>query len=112
LVQSVASKFPSVSFLWSEGTSQPSLEEAFGLTFGFPAVVAYTVDRQAYAVMHGSFSERSLTTFLHSITAGRIATQPLSAPPSVETVQKWDGKEWEGIAEDEFSLEDIMGEEL
>jgi protein disulfide-isomerase A6 len=112
LVQSVANRFPSVSFLWSEGTAQPALEESFGLTFGFPAVVAYTVDRQAYAVMRGSFSEKSLTSFLHSITAGRIATQPLPSTPRVESVRKWDGKAWEGIAEDEFSLEDIMGDEL
>jgi protein disulfide-isomerase A6 len=112
IVQAISKKFPSVSFLWSEGTSQPSLEQAFGLTFGYPAVVAYTMDRCAFAVMRGSFSEKSMTSFLHSITTGRIATQPIENPPKVGAVTKWDGKAWEGIAEDEFSLEDIMGEEL
>jgi protein disulfide-isomerase A6 len=112
IVQAVAKKFPSVSVLWSEGTAQPDLEQAFGLTFGYPAVVAYTMDRRAFSVMRGSFSEKSMTSFLHSITTGRIATQPIDSPPKVDNVAKWDGKAWEGVAEDEFSLEDIMGEEL
>jgi protein disulfide-isomerase A6 len=113
-VASVAKAFrssPAFSFLWFQGTSQPALEGALELTFGFPAVVALSMDRKAYAVMRGSFSEKGMTSFLHSLTTGRQATLPLQSLPSVVTVEAWDGKD-AAPTEEEFSLDDIMGEEL
>ena len=80
------------------------------LTFGFPAVVALSLDRQAYAVMRGSFSEKNAEKFLHGVTNGRQATIKLSRPINdliVET-EPWDGLDGKPI-EEELSLADIMG---
>lgn len=40
------SKNPYVSVIWSEAGAQPALEEAAGLTFGFPALVALSVEKK------------------------------------------------------------------
>ena len=98
----------SFTFLWFEGTSQPALEQALELTFGFPALVAFSMDREAYAVLHGSFSEKSITSFLHGVTTGRRPTIKLDALPTVETVTPWDGKDAAPI-EEEIPLSEIMG---
>jgi protein disulfide-isomerase A6 len=97
------------SFLWFEGTSQPALEQAMELTFGFPALVAFSMDRQAYAVLRGSFSEKSMTSFLHAITTGRQATVKLrdSVIPKIESVEPWDGLDGAPI-EEEFDLSDLF----
>lgn len=112
LLATVAKTFRKASgafaFLWFEGTSQPELEQGLELTFGFPAVVALSYDRQAYAVLHGSFAEKSMTTFLHSITTGRQATIPLKEIPTVVTTEEWDGEDGQPV-EEELSLEEIMG---
>jgi hypothetical protein len=33
------------SYLWSEAGAQSSFEESFGLTFGYPALVAFSLDK-------------------------------------------------------------------
>ena len=98
------------TFLWWEGTAQPAFEQALELSFGFPALVAFSMDRQAYAVLHGSFSEKQMTAFLHGITTGRQATIKLSQPlPKLETVEPWDGKDGAPI-EEEFDLSELFDE--
>lgn len=97
------------SFLWVEGGAQYELEQAMELSFGYPALVALSLDRQAYSVLRGSFSEKSITSFLRSITSGRQATVKLANDlPAVLTVEPWDGKE-AALPEEELSLADIMG---
>ena len=96
-------------FLWFEGGSQPELEEALELTFGYPAVAALSVDRQAYAVLRGSFRDNSITSFLQSLTTGRQVTEKLSSGiPTIATVEPWDGMDGEPF-EEELSLAEIMG---
>ena len=41
------SRNPYLSIIWTEGGAQPALEEATGLTFGYPAVVAISVEKKA-----------------------------------------------------------------
>lgn len=81
------------------------------MTFGYPAVVALSLDREAYAVQRGSFSEKAITTFLHSITTGRQPTIKLSAIPEVVTVELWDGKDGTPL-EEEPPLSEIMGDDF
>ena len=111
MLSSVSKKFRggAFRFLWFEGGSQSDLEESLELTFGFPAVVALSVDRQAYAVLRGSFREKSITSFLHSLTTGRQATIKMSRGiPAIATIDPWDGKDGEPF-EEELSLAEIMG---
>jgi len=97
------------NFLWFEGSSQPDLEKEFDLTFGFPALVALSYDKQAYAVLRGSFQEKSVVSFLHAITSGRQSTTKMSnGIPKVVTMDPWDGLDG-ALPEEEFDLADIMG---
>lgn len=41
------SRNPYLSVIWSEGGAQPALEGATGLTFGYPAVIAVSVEKKA-----------------------------------------------------------------
>jgi hypothetical protein len=75
--------------------------------------VALSLDRQAYAVMHGSFSGKVVTAFLHGVTTGRQSTMKLPSAVSMESlivpvIEPWDGLDGAPI-EEEMSLEDIMG---
>lgn len=96
------------SFLWFEGGSQPDLENTLELTFGFPAVAAYSVDKGVYTVHRGSFTESNIRKFLMSVTTGKQGTYKVSKTPQIETVEPWDGNDG-AVMEEEFSLEDIMG---
>ena len=40
------SKNPYLTVMWSEGGAQPALEEAMGLTFGYPALIAVSVEKK------------------------------------------------------------------
>lgn len=97
----------SFEFLWFEGSAQPQLENALEMTFGFPAVVAYSMDKGVYAVHRASFNESNIRKFLMGITAGKQPTYKLDKIPTVVTVDPWDGKDGEPIEEE--PLEDIMG---
>jgi protein disulfide-isomerase A6 len=99
----------SFRFLWMEGGSQYDFEQVLELTFGYPAMVALSLDREAYTVMHGSFSEKAIGTFLAGITSGRQSTIKLSRElPTLITVEPWDGQEAKP-PEDEIPLSEIMG---
>jgi protein disulfide-isomerase A6 len=97
-----------VTFLWFEGTSQPALETAMELSFGFPALVAFSMDREAYAVLHGSFSQKGIASFLNGVMTGRQPTTKLSQLPTIVTVTPWDGQDAAPI-EEEIPLSEIMG---
>jgi protein disulfide-isomerase A6 len=105
------------SFLWFEGgNAQVELETTLGLTFGFPALVAISLDREALAVMHGAFRETNIQTFLHGITTGRQSVMPLQVPGAdlpVATTEPWDGKDGKPLEdEDDFDLEAFLNDEL
>ena len=103
------------SFLWFEGGSgQTGLEEALGLTFGFPALVAISLDRHAMVVMHGAFRDTNVQTFLHGITTGRQVVVPLTVTDlPVSTTTPWDGKDGQPIEEDDdFDLEAFLNDEM
>jgi len=113
LLASVSKSFrgSAYSFIWFEGGSQPALEEALEMTFGYPAMVALSLDRQAYAVQRGSFTEKAITHFLHSITTGHQPTIKLSKIPEVVSVEPWDGKDGVPLEEDP-PLSEIMGDDF
>ena len=98
------------SFLWFEIGAQPDLEQKLELTFGAPALVAYSMDRQAYAVLRGSFSLKAVTGFLHSISTGPQRTISLSELPKVVQTEPWNGADAPPV-EEEMSLSDIMGDD-
>ena len=100
----------SFEFIWFEGGNrQTKLEQALDLTFGFPAMAAYSVEKEVYAVHRGSFTETNLRKFLMGITTGKMGTYPMRDEGKLVVVETepWDGKD--GTPIEEESLEDIMG---
>eukprot|EP00904_Undaria_pinnatifida_P007296 jgi/Undpi1/3697/HiC_scaffold_16.g07067.m1 len=104
------SRNPYLSVMWSEGGAQPALEEAMGLTFGYPALVAVSVEKKAFAVHVLSFSVENMADFLGGLTTGSTRTKPLEALPEIVSVEAWDEKD-AVVAEEEFSLEDLFGDD-
>lgn len=96
------------SFLWFEGTSQPDLEQAFDMTFGFPAVAAFSLDKEAFVVMRTSYNEKNVASFLHGVTSGRQRIAKVSSMPKVVNTEPWNGLDAAPI-EEEIPLCEIMG---
>jgi protein disulfide-isomerase A6 len=96
------------SFLWFEGTAQPDLEQNLEMTFGFPAVAAFSMDKEAFVVMKTSYNEKNVAAFLHGVTSGRQRIAKISSMPKVETTEPWDGLDAAAI-EEEMPLCEIMG---
>jgi len=66
-----------------------------------------------FATFKGSFNAESITSFLVGLTTGKEVTAPLPGGKLVVVpASAWDGKEAVVVEEEEFSLEDIMGEEV
>ena len=112
ILTAVSKKFRGAAFQiqWFQGTSQPDLEDVLDFNFGFPAVAAISLDKGVYAVMHASYSEKSISLFLTGITTGRQKTHPLRRDPTIVKTIPWDGQDAQAI-EEEFSLEDIMADD-
>ena len=94
-------------FMWFEGGNyQNKMEEALELTFGFPAIAAYSMDKGVYAVHRGSFTEQNVRMFLMGITTGKVATYKVVTVPKVVTVEPWDGKDGVPFEEEPFDWDD------
>lgn len=81
-------------FIWFEGGNyQGKLENALELTFGFPAVAAYSMEKNVVAVHRNSFTEANLRNFLMGIMGGRTRTYPINTNLAelVVEVEPWDG---------------------
>jgi len=89
-----------VNFIWFEGSSQPDLEEALELTFGFPAVVAISTEKGEFSICRTSYTENNLKKFLTTFTAGRQQTFYIKTIPKIISIERWDGKDGEQYVEE------------
>ncbi|GFH44560.1 hypothetical protein CTEN210_01034 [Chaetoceros tenuissimus] len=98
----------SFEFLWMEGYSQPKLEEALEMSFGYPAVAAISFNKGVYAIHRSSFSEANIRKFLLGITSGKVPTYKLKdgAVPEIVSVEEWDGQDGEVFEEDLSWMDD------
>jgi protein disulfide-isomerase A6 len=99
-------------FGWIQGGDQRALEDAFGLTFGFPSVLAVHLDRQRYVVQRGAFSAEAIATFLGDVLIGKEATSRFDAFPKMKKVPEWDGKDAQLEILEEEDDDDILNEIL
>mmetsp|Transcript_16952 Transcript_16952/g.22406 ORF Transcript_16952/g.22406 Transcript_16952/m.22406 type:complete len:438 (+) Transcript_16952:85-1398(+) len=98
------------SFFWFEGGAQSELESTFELTFGFPALVAVSQEKGAYAVQRGAFSASGIASFLNGVMIGSQKTTPAPSFPRIVKVTPWDGEDAAAI-EEEFSLDELFGDD-
>eukprot|EP00922_Rhytidocystis_sp_ex-Travisia-forbesii_P072773 GHVS01108486.1.p1 GENE.GHVS01108486.1~~GHVS01108486.1.p1 ORF type:complete len:459 (+),score=112.32 GHVS01108486.1:123-1499(+) len=89
LLAKASSNMP-FTFFWSQGGDQLDLEQQLNLAFGYPAVVALSLDKQVFSVHRGDFSQESMRAFLRM--KGSVEPLPKELK-KVVTVEKWDGKD-------------------
>ncbi|KAF5746122.1 protein disulfide isomerase-like 2-3 [Tripterygium wilfordii] len=110
---SVAEKFKRspYSYVWAAAGKQPDLEKHVGVGgYGYPALVALNVKKGAYAPLKSAFEIDQITEFVKEAGRGGKGNLPLAVTPEIRKIEPWDGKDGEIIEEDEFSLEELMGE--
>ncbi|ONM22284.1 Protein disulfide-isomerase like 2-2 [Zea mays] len=113
LLLSVAEKYKKspYSFVWTAAGKQANLENQVGVGgYGYPAMVALNVKKGAYAPLRNAFQRDEIIEFVKEAGRGGKGNLPLNVAPTVVTSEPWDGKDGEVIEEDEFSLDELMGD--
>jgi len=82
-----------IGFLWSQGGDQFEMEEALGLQFGFPAVIAVNFGKGRFGVHRGTFSKDQISQFLTSLSRGGVPLAPMPASAKAVKADPWDGKD-------------------
>ncbi|KAM1770909.1 hypothetical protein ACFX11_045798 [Malus domestica] len=111
---SVAEKFKRspYSYVWAAAGKQPDLENRVGVGgYGYPALVALNAKKGAYAPLKSAFEVDQITEFVREAGRGGKGNLPLEGTPSIVKIEPWDGKDGQILEEDEFSLEELMGED-
>lgn len=99
-------------FLWSEGGAQRDVEAALGMNFGYPALAAVSRAKNVRGLHRGAFDGKKVSIFLTGITSGRVKTSKMAKGELiVADVAEWDGEDGAAFEEEEFSLDDIMGDD-
>lgn len=114
MLLSVAEKFKRspYSYVWAAAGKQAELEKHVGVGgYGYPALVALNIKKGAYAPLRSAFEKDQIIEFVKMAGLGGKGNLPLEGTPVVVKTDPWDGKDGEIIEEDEFSLEELMGEE-
>ncbi|XP_024030414.1 protein disulfide isomerase-like 2-3 [Morus notabilis] len=110
----VAEKFKRspYSYVWAAAGKQPDLEQRVGVGgYGYPALVALNVKKSVYAPLKSAFELEHIIEFVREAGRGGKGNLPLEGTPTIVKTEPWDGKDGEIIEEDEFSLEELMGED-
>lgn len=103
-----------VRFFWAGAGDHPGLEQAGELQGNVPSMLSFNVPKQVASVHTGRFDEKGISTFVNMMgrtSRARMVRLHRAAVP-VNTVPAWDGKDAVAEVQEEFSLADIMGEEL
>ncbi|KAK0588909.1 hypothetical protein LWI29_006918 [Acer saccharum] len=114
MMLSVAEKFKRspYSYVWTAAGMQPDLEKRVGVGgYGYPALVALNVKQGVYAPLKSAYELVHIVEFVMEAGRGGKGNLPLDGAPSLVKTEPWDGKDGQIIEEDEFSLEELMGEE-
>ncbi|CAL5403398.1 unnamed protein product [Camellia sinensis] len=114
MMLSIAEKFKRspYSYVWAAAGKQPDLEKHLGVGgYGYPALVALNAKKGAYAPLKSAFERDQIIAFIKEAGLGGKGNLPLASTPTIVKTEPWDGKDGEIFEEDEFSLEELMGEE-
>ncbi|MBA0802825.1 hypothetical protein Gohar_013095, partial [Gossypium harknessii] len=106
MLLSVAEKFKRSPY-----RQQTDLENRVGVGgYGYPALVALNVKKGAYAPLISAFELEHIIEFVKEAGRGGKGNLPLEGTPEIAKTEAWDGKDGEIKEEDEFSLEELMGD--
>ncbi|XP_071730037.1 protein disulfide isomerase-like 2-3 [Rutidosis leptorrhynchoides] len=110
---SIAEKFKRspYSYVWAAAGKQAELEKHVGVGgYGYPALIALNIKKAVYAPLRSAFERDQIIEFVKTAGLGGKGTLPLEGTPPVVKTEPWDGKDGEIVEEDEFSLEELMGD--
>ncbi|URE14449.1 Ubiquitin-like autophagy protein Apg12 [Musa troglodytarum] len=100
------------NFVWSAAGKQADLENHVGVGgYGYPALVALNVKKGIYAPLKSAFENDQIIEFIKEAGRGGKGNLPLQNTPTIVKIEPWDGNDGEIIEEDEFSLDELMGED-
>ncbi|KAK1291992.1 Protein disulfide isomerase-like 2-3 [Acorus calamus] len=100
------------NYVWTAAGKQPDLEKQVGVGgYGYPALVALNVKKGAYAPLRSAFEFDQVVEFVKEAGRGGKGNLPLENKPEIVQTEPWDGKDGEILEEDEFSLEELMGDD-
>lgn len=66
-----------LTFMWVQGGDNFDFEDAMGLGFGFPSVIAINHGKKKYSTMRASYSKDNLEKFIGDLLLGKVAVQNL-----------------------------------
>ncbi|KAG2391115.1 hypothetical protein LR48_Vigan07g050100 [Vigna angularis] len=100
------------NYVWVAAGKQLDLEKQVGVGgYGYPALVALNLKKAVYAPLKSAFELDQIIQFVKDAGRGGKGNLPLQSTPTIVKTEPWDGKDGEIIEEDEFSLEELMGED-
>jgi len=102
-----------VTVLWVEQGAQQSLQdELLGSSWSsFPAAAVLSVSKEVAAPYRGSWTESNLKRFASPATKYDGLSPIVRNKIEIEKKEPWDGKDAVVEYEEEFSLEDLMGDD-
>ncbi|KAL0444801.1 UNVERIFIED_CONTAM: protein disulfide isomerase-like 2-3 [Sesamum latifolium] len=90
----------------------PDLEKHVGVGgYGYPALVALNLKKKAYAPLKSAFERDHIIEFVKEAGRGGKGNLPLEGSTEIGKTEPWDGKDGQIIEEDEFSLDELMGDD-
>jgi hypothetical protein len=92
----------SVGFLWSQGGDQYEMEEALGLSFGYPAVIAINFAKGRFGVHRGTLDKEATAMFLTSLARGGVPLAPIPDKAKAVKADVWDGKDGKPPVEEDL----------
>lgn len=100
-------------FVWAEAGAQPGLEANFGVGgYGYPALVAFNPAKGKFSTLRVGFTAEGVREFLDAVRTGAERVEPISGSlAEAATTTPWDGQDVEVAEEEEFSLEELMGDD-
>eukprot|EP00271_Cylindrocystis_brebissonii_P000246 TRINITY_DN10300_c0_g1_i1.p1 TRINITY_DN10300_c0_g1~~TRINITY_DN10300_c0_g1_i1.p1 ORF type:complete len:814 (-),score=241.05 TRINITY_DN10300_c0_g1_i1:681-3122(-) len=107
------------SFFWLDLKDYPGFTVPLGIPQDdLPTVIVFSPAKRRLAIMSDDFSSANVQAFLEALLGGRERTVPLQSLPSLAASTVGEAEETPEAAEDaapveeEFSLDDILGEEI
>eukprot|EP00475_Leptophrys_vorax_P000642 TRINITY_DN10361_c2_g1_i1.p1 TRINITY_DN10361_c2_g1~~TRINITY_DN10361_c2_g1_i1.p1 ORF type:complete len:448 (-),score=40.14 TRINITY_DN10361_c2_g1_i1:43-1386(-) len=99
-------------YVWAEAGAQPALEKALGVGgYGYPALIALNAKKKVFSPFKSAFEEEHLNEFVRLAARGGRGIEPVASIPEAQSREPWDGKDGQVVEEEEFSLEDLMGDD-
>ena len=101
-----------ITFVWSEANAQSDLEDVLEVNHNYPTLSVLSAEKGVYATQKSSWGKKNAQDFLNGIISGTVKKSKLSKElPAIVSHKMWDGKDGVLPVEEEFSLEDLMGDD-